>query len=248
MSLSDVSIYIEDNTENLDTINSWTYKKKFERIYQILSAKVNTGWLIKTYEKKRYAEKERNNLRILKGIKGVPKLLGSAFSDTGVNYIIISECEGLDLFDYVQKWGKLNENSAKKIIIQSLETLKKMHKLKIVHKDIKPENIIYNKKEDITTIIDFEGKYTPDYCSPEQVKKEAVTTKTDIWSLGITLYFLLTEKVPFHSEKDILTKKLSFPKEFSEKLKDFLSHLLERDNYKRYSAKNALLHEWITTI
>jgi serine/threonine protein kinase len=200
-------------------------------------------WLVKTYDKKKYAKRESDHLNRLKNVPGVPRILTAGFSDV-LNYIIISEAPGMDFFDYIKNKGVLSESEVKTVSKQLFETIKEMHKCDIIHKDIKPENIIYDGAK--ITLIDFEGKYTKDYQSPEQVDGECVTEKTDIWSTGVTLYYLMVGDVPFETEKEILCKRPVYLDKWSSDFKDFMDCLLERDIELRYNAEEALCHIWMT--
>lgn len=241
-----VIIFINKDAVKVDELflnENWALTEIFERIYSISVKNEKLKWLVKIYDKKKYAEKESKNLHCLKKVDGVPKVLAVGFSDE-LNYVIISEAPGIDLFEYIQQYGIMEEKEVKKIAKKLLKIVNSIHSYDMIHKDIKPENIIYDGKN--ITLIDFEEKYTDEYRSPELVNGEKLTEKTDIWSVGISLYFLMTGKVPFNSEREILRKKLVFPNKWSEDFKDFMSCLIERELLMRYTAEEALNHIWIT--
>lgn len=203
-------------------------------------------WLVKSYDKKKYALRESNNLKSLSHVKGVPRILASGISEKTVSFVIMSRAPGMDLFEHVEKYGTMDEEEVKKIALQLLHILVQMHKQKIIHRDIKPENIIYERKTETVTLIDFEGKYTEKFCSPEQVNNKPVTEKTDLWSVGATLYYLMKGNAPFKNEKQVVHKEIKFPKTWSEEFRDFLSCLIEREVDIRYDAEEALSHCWIS--
>lgn len=242
-----VVIFINKDAVKLDELflnEDWSLLKIFDRVYSIFAHDKNLKWLVKTYDKKKYAKRESDHLNRLKNVPGVPRILTASFSDV-LNYIIISEAPGMDFFDYIRKKGVLCESEVKTVSKQLFEIINEMHKCDIIHKDIKPENIIYDGESKIT-LIDFEGKYTNDYQSPEQVHGECLTEKTDIWSTGVTLYYLMVGDVPFRTEKEILRKRLVYPNKWSSDFKDFMDCLLERDIELRYTAQEALSHIWMT--
>lgn len=236
------AIDLEDLFLNEDWELSEIYKK---RIYSITVGKRKLNWLVKLYKSKKYAKKESRNLNKLKNIKNVPSILSVGLSDS-LNYVILSQAPGMDLFDYVEKHGIFSEKEIKNIAIQLLIIVKNIHKKKIIHKDIKPENIVYDDKTEQITLIDFEERYTEEYCSPEQANSDKVTYKTDMWSIGVTLYFLATAEQLFQNEKDVLYKPIILKKEFSTDFKDFLRCLIERDKDLRYTSNEALNHIWIS--
>ena len=197
--------------KNLFLNHNWNIKCIYENIYTIEIENKQIDWIIKIYEKGRFAKKEALNLEILKDVKGIPKLLISKCNDH-INYNIISKAPGIDLFEYVNKYGIINENKVKNITKKILNILNEIHKKNIIHQDIKLENILYDNKTEEVTLIDFEEKHTIDYWSPEQIKKtNEITTKTDIWSLGVCIFGMLTRECPFGNSKDILHCKYIFP-------------------------------------
>lgn len=218
------------DSEDFYLNQEWELTKLFEKntLYTISVKDNKLNWLLKTYEKQKYAKREYNNLIKTKNISGVPKILAANISEP-FSYLIISKEPGLDLFEYMKQNGPLSEDEIISIAKKMLKILKHIHSLGIIHKDIKPENIIYDSVAEKITLIDFEGKETPVFSSPEQIKKEFLTGKTDIWSLGITLLYLLT---------GILPKKNKFiiPKKFE----DFFSLMLEEDADIRYDAEDML--------
>lgn len=236
-------IFLNVDATNINDIflnEEWSLEKlpEIENIYAISVNGNRIDWLVKKYKTEKHAKYEINILQKLKRIDNIPKILAVNLS-AKISYIILSKFPGMDLYTYVQATPSgVPENEAKNIIKQILITLKKIHSKNIIHLDIKPENIIYNKNTYKVYLIDFEDKQTREYSSPEQSKGYCkLTPKTDIWSLGITLCFILTKKQP--------PKVLSFPKNWSVNLKDFISCLLEPDVDIRYSVREALNHSWL---
>lgn len=245
---SSIVIFINKDAINLDELflnENWCLSEIFDRVYSISVKNRKLKWLVKIYDSKKHAKRESENLNKLKRIEGVPRVLAVGLS-TSLNYVILSEAPGMDLFEYVKKNGRMIEEEVKNISKQLMKILKDIHNLNIIHKDIKPENIIYEPVSKKITLIDFEEKYTDDYRSPEQVNGKSLTNKTDIWSVGVTFYYLMVANVPFHTEKEILRKKIVFPKKWTEDFKDFMSCLIERDPILRYEAEDALNHLWLT--
>jgi calcium/calmodulin-dependent protein kinase I len=110
---------------------------------------------------------------------------------------------------------------------------------------------IYGKGEALVTACG-----TPDYVAPEILLCKPYNNSVDIWSVGIITYILLCGFTPFFAEthKELFDMILHSPFEFpspewddiSEEAKDFVSHLLEKDPEKRYTAEQALQHPWLT--
>ena len=245
--MSSVIIFLNKDAINLDNLflnEEWNLSQLYENIYSINVKGKTLDWFVKTYKNKKYIVREIKNLNSIKTINNVPKILATGLSDT-LNYIILSKQKGIDLFEYVEANNVFNENSIKHIVIQILDILIKIYEKNIIHGDIKPENIIYDKEEKKISLIDFEGKHTEDYCSPEQISKMKITDKTDSWSLGVTIYTIVVGKRLFNSYKETNEKKILFPKEWSDDFQDFMFCLIERDLKLRYTISEARDHCWL---
>jgi serine/threonine protein kinase len=244
---SSTKIFLNQDAKHLDELHLdhlWTPKKIYDNIFSIQVDNSELDWLIKTYANTKHAKCESNILKCLKKVSGVPKVLAVGLSP-GFNYIIMSKAPGEDLHNYITNHGVCSEEKARQIMKKTLRILKQIHRAGIVHRDIKPENIIYDHISNIVTLIDFEGKETEDYRSPEQIINEKITFKTDLWSLGATLYVILTDTFPFRSEKHQMVGRIKYYKHWSTELKDFLNCLIEPNPKMRYSTEDALEHSWI---
>jgi serine/threonine protein kinase len=129
-------------------------------------------------------------------------------------HLIMEFVEGYPLDDLINKIsGPIQELRAIEIMMQVLEGIKHIHNRNIVHRDIKPSNIIIDKNDDVK-LLDFgiakdhggdsyktvigEGVGgTPMFMSPEHVNESQITVKSDIYSLGVTLWQMLTGSAPY---------------------------------------------------
>jgi predicted Ser/Thr protein kinase len=129
----------------------------------------------------------------------------------GMHYIVMQYLEGQTLEDWLERQGPLAPQQARPILRQVADALDYAHGRGVIHRDIKPANVMLSP-EGRTTLMDFglvraaEGTSltrtgmvmgTPEYMSPEQALGEEVDGRSDIYSLGIVLYKMLSGKVPF---------------------------------------------------
>jgi serine/threonine-protein kinase len=141
-------------------------------------------------------------------------------SSDGLVYLVMELVEGENLRAFVRRRGPLNLQTAGEIISQACAALDEAHRFNIVHRDIKPDNIVVTttptglrikvldfgiaKLQDLTVDADHLTQPgammgTPHYMSPEQCLGEEIDGRSDIYSLGIVLYEMLTGTVPFNS-------------------------------------------------
>lgn len=136
-------------------------------------------------------------------------------NDDNIYFIVMELVEGITLKDYITKKGKLSIKEATSIAIQVSLGLEAAHARNIVHRDIKPQNIIIStdgkvKLSDFgiarvasSNTISSNAMGSVHYSSPEQVRGGYSDAKSDIYSLGITLYEMVTGRVPFDGETTV---------------------------------------------
>nr|MBQ6241800.1 protein kinase [Lachnospiraceae bacterium] len=133
----------------------------------------------------------------------------------GMYYIVMELVEGINLKKYIDKMGAMEEREAVEVAMQVAKGLEAAHSQGIIHRDIKPQNIIISREGKIK-VADFgiarmvatETSTTSTmgsvhYISPEQARGDACDARSDIYSLGITLYEMVTGQVPFDGETSV---------------------------------------------
>lgn len=185
--------------------------------------------------------------------------------DQGVYYIVMEYVEGITLKEYIQTHANIPIDTAVKLTIEIGSALEEAHHAGIIHCDIKPHNILLTKSGKVkvtdfgiarvinsSTIMNRESILgSVHYLSPEQAAGDPVTEKTDIYSLGIVLYEMLTHHLPFdgdtavsialkHIQNDI-PRPTKYNPAISPMLEECLLTALQRDPEKRYESVADLL-------
>ena len=195
--------------------------------------------------------------------------------DDGVPYIVLEYVEGKTLKDLIQEspGGHLSVQQAIGITSQILDALSYAHAHGIIHRDVKPQNVIVTSRgkakladfgiarEVTASTVTFSGKNvigSVHYISPEQAKGLAVTEESDIYSTGISLYEMLTGTVPFIGETTVATALMHLsavpvpPNELNPSvppaLNDIVLRAIEKDPTMRYSSAKLMRSDLIRSL
>lgn len=135
--------------------------------------------------------------------------------DRGLYYIVMELVEGITLKDYIQKKGRLNAKEVIGITLQVCAGIEAAHSKNIIHRDIKPQNIIISKEGKVkvtdfgiakatsSNTISTNAMGSVHYTSPEQARGGFSDAKSDIYSLGITMYEMITGVLPFDGDSTV---------------------------------------------
>ena len=189
-------------------------------------------------------------------------------TSSGLVYLAMEYVEGGSLSDMLREAGTLPLEQAADIITQCCDALQAAHELDIVHRDIKPDNIMITERRDGTVavkLVDFgiakaftpeEGQTvtktgfivgTPDYMSPEQVSGTPLDGRSDVYSLALVLFRMLTDRLPFEGDtpQGVLMGRLTSPplklaevlpqRDLPAQLQVVLDRALERECERRYA-------------
>lgn len=259
---------IMDNPFEVQTTNEF-YKiaeqigeGSYGKVYKAFSILCGKPVAIKCLDKEAMNKMQSNDrvfqeIQILRSIDnhGVIKLY-EIFEDDNYFYMVTEYAEKGDLLSHLKVHKRFNEDEFVPLFRQIVQTLFYLHSKRILHRDIKLDNILINEKKK-TKICDFgislklkeneivyEHIGTPAYLAPEIVLGEGYSEfNVDIWSLGVTAYIALTGKGPFRGNEieelqtSIVLEPFHFPSDIkiSAQMRTLISKMLEKDCSKRIS-------------
>jgi serine/threonine protein kinase/tetratricopeptide (TPR) repeat protein len=243
------------------------------RVYKVFDKRIKEEVALKLLrpdiaDDPKVVERFSNELKFARKI--VHKNVGRMYDlgeEEGVLYITMEFVPGEDLKAFIKRTGLLSIRKSIAIVEQVCEGMTEAHKLGLVHRDLKPQNIMIDKSGN-ARIMDFgivrslsaEGITdagmivgTPDYMSPEQVGGEDVDQRSDLYSLGVILYEMVTGQVPFQADSAFavgMKHKAETPyppQKINPQVPDDLNRLimrcLEKDRAKRYQTAEKILSE-----
>jgi serine/threonine-protein kinase len=236
------------------------------KVYRVFDKKIEEEVALKLLTPEIAADKKtierfRNELKLARkvGHRNVCKMYDLNEME-GTHYITMEYVPGEDLKSFIRRAGLLNTGKTIFIGKQVCEGLAEAHRLGVVHRDLKPSNIMIDR-EGNARIMDFgivrslEAKGitgagvmigTPEYMSPEQVEAKETDQRSDIYSLGVILYEMVTGRVPFEGETPLSiamkhkSEEPPDPKELNAQIPEDLSRVIlrcmEKDKKNRYQS------------
>ncbi|XP_044226141.1 serine/threonine-protein kinase 36 [Thunnus albacares] len=214
------------------------------------------------------SEKELRSLKreidIMRGLQhpNIVQLFDSFETETEV--VVVTEYAEGQLFQILEDDGSLPESQVREIACQLVSALYYLHSHRILHRDMKPQNILLGKSGvvklcdfgfaramSVSTLVLTSIKGTPLYMSPELVEEKPYDHTADLWSLGCILYELHTGAPPFytnsifHLVQLIVRDSVRWPDTMSDTCTNFLKGLLTKDPQKRLSWPDLLHHPFV---
>jgi len=243
------------------------------KVYRALDKKLNEEVALKLIKPeiasdKKTLERFNNELKFARKIahKNVGRMY-ELMEEKRTHFITMEYVPGQDLRGLIRQSGQLAMGTAVSIAKQTCEGLTEAHRLGVIHRDLKPQNIMIDK-EGMARIMDFgiarsvSGKGitgagvmvgTPEYMSPEQVESKETDQRSDIYSLGVILYEMVTGRVPFEGDTPLSvavkhkTEVPPDPRQVNTQIPEELSHLIlrcmEKDKEKRYQSAGEVRSE-----
>lgn len=242
-------------------------------VYRVLDRSINEEIALKLLKSEvatdtNIIERFKNELKLARKIthKSVCRMFDLNEKD-GIPFITMEFVPGEDLKSLITRVGRLSIEKAVAFTRQVAEGLSEAHKIGVVHRDLKPQNIMVDREGNVH-IMDFgiarlitaselteKGMMigTPHYMSPEQAQGEAVDQRADIYALGVILFEMVTGKTPFQGDSalSIAVKHKSelppAPKEFNAQIPEYLNRLilkcLNKNRELRYQTAQDLLSD-----
>ncbi|HIT67967.1 MAG TPA: Stk1 family PASTA domain-containing Ser/Thr kinase [Candidatus Merdisoma merdipullorum] len=253
-----IGMFLGDRYEILEKIGSGgmaqVFKGKDHKLNRFVAVKVLKDEFV---EDKNFVRKFKEEAQAAAALAH-PNIVNvyDVGDEQNINYIVMELVEGITLKTYIEKKGRLTVKEATSIAIQVASGLEIAHNNQIVHRDIKPQNIIISREGKVK-VTDFgiaksvsSNTNTADamgsvhYTSPEQARGGYSDAKSDIYSLGIVMYEMVTGRVPFDGETTVvvavkhLQEDIVSPRVYASDIPVSLEHIIlkctEKSPDRRY--------------
>ena len=185
--------------------------------------------------------------------------------DRGLNYMVMELVEGITLKEYIEKKGRLSHKEVISIAIQMCTGIGIAHSAEIIHRDIKPQNIIISKegkvkvtdfgiaKATTSNTVSSNAMGSVHYTSPEQARGGFSDQRSDIYSIGITLFEMVTGQVPFDGDSTVsvaikhLQEEITAPSEIVPDIPYSLERIIlkctQKNSERRYKSTDDLIRD-----
>ncbi|MCB7302787.1 Stk1 family PASTA domain-containing Ser/Thr kinase [Bariatricus massiliensis] len=260
-------IYLGERYEVLSKLGAGgmadVYKGKDHMLNRYVAIKV----LKKEYrEDEDFVKKFRSEAQAAAGLMN-PNIVNvyDVGEDRGLYYMVMELVEGITLKEYIQKKGRLSTKEVISISIQMCTGIEAAHRHHIIHRDIKPQNIIISKEGKVkvtdfgiaravnSNTISSNAMGSVHYVSPEQARGGFCDMKSDIYSAGITIYEMVTGKVPFDGDstvavamkhlQEIITPPSEFAPDMSPALEKIILKCTQKSPDRRYQDVSLLIQD-----
>lgn len=246
-------MFIGDRYEIIDKVGSGGMSD----VYKALDHKLNRYVAVKVLkdefsEDKSFVSKFKVEAQSAAGLAH-PNIVNvfDVGEENGLYFIVMELVEGITLKKYIEKKGKLPVKEAVSIAIQIAQGIEAAHNNHIIHRDIKPQNVIISREGKVkvtdfgiaraasANTINSNAMGSVHYISPEQARGGYIDEKSDVYSLGISLYEMITGKVPFEGDSTVtialqhINEELPSPKHETPELPVSVERIIEKCTQKK---------------
>ena len=242
----------------------------FGEVWKVIHKATNKLYVVKVIDKKniiqqKMVEQMNREIEIMYKVNHphVVKLINH-FEDDDKFYLIMLYASKGQLYSVLKKSKRFDQRTAAQYMREVIEAVRYLHSddPPIIHRDIKPENLLLdennrikladfgwsNFKTEESSRVTYCG--TPEYLSPEMVKKQGHDTSVDIWSLGVLMFELLAGHAPFSGSnqeelfQNIRKLKINWPVDFPPLAKNLITKILKLNPQERVDIDEILSHSW----
>ncbi|XP_077995717.1 serine/threonine-protein kinase 36-like [Glandiceps talaboti] len=254
-----------DNYHVLELIGEGSFGRVYKGRRKYSSQVVALKFIPKVGRTDKELQSLRREIDIMRGLHhdNIIKMLDTFETDKEV--VAVTDYAEGELFQILEDDGSLSEDKVQSIACDLVSALFYLHSHRILHRDMKPQNILLGKggvvklcdfgfarAMSINTLVLTSIKGTPLYMSPELVEEKPYDHTADLWSLGCILYELFVGTPPFYTNSIfqlvslIIKDPVKWPKNMSPEFKDFLQGLLTKNPKKRLSWPHLLHHPFVS--
>ncbi|ESO97940.1 hypothetical protein LOTGIDRAFT_153051 [Lottia gigantea] len=254
-----------DNYHVLEIIGEGSFGKVYSGRKKFTSQIVALKFIPKVGKSEKELRSLRREIEIMRGLhhENIIEMLDSF--ETAKEVVVVTDYAEGELFQILEDDGNLPEEQVQTIACQLVSALFYLHSHRILHRDMKPQNILLGKggvvklcdfgfarAMSFNTLVLTSIKGTPLYMSPELVEEKPYDHTADLWALGCIMYELFTGTPPFYTNSIfqlvnmIIKDPVKWPKNMSPVFKDFLQGLLNKNPKLRLSWPQLLHHPFVT--
>ncbi|KAH7469282.1 Serine/threonine-protein kinase TIO [Phytophthora ramorum] len=253
-----------ENYHILERIGEGSFGKVYRGRRKYSGHIVALKFVTKQGKSARDLENLRQEINILRQLNHCNIIAMMDSFETDGEFCMVTEYAQGELFQVLEDEHSLPEEEIQKIAIQLIQALHVLHSNRIIHRDMKPQNILIGSKQQIK-LCDFgfaraiahdssllrSIKGTPLYMAPELVQEKPYNYTVDLWSLGVILYELAVGKPPFYTDRIvsliqmIVRDDVKYPPTMSEDFQSFLRGLLNKDPAQRLKWPEILKHPFV---
>ena len=263
----EIGTYIADRYEIVSKVGAGGMSDVYKAKDHVLSRNVAIKVLKTEFSEDRsFVTKFRTEAQSAAGLEH-PNIVNiyDVGSENGVHYIVMEYVEGITLKTYIEKKGQLNFKESISIAIQVARGIEAAHNKHLIHRDIKPQNIIISTEGKVkvtdfgiaraasSNTISADVMGSVHYASPEQARNGFVDGRSDIYSLGIVMYEMVTGRVPFDGDTTVavalqhLQEEMTSPKKYAQSLPISMEKIIlkctQKNPDRRYQSIEELLSD-----